>query len=155
MSLSFPSSEHTSYSIRLLPSLTSSSSSSASSSEDPDPGETWSGPRFQADPEPEIAPPPPAAPAIASARPSYSSRSVGIAPVIPPPLPQRAKAPRREPLAPLALVAPLALLPVPRRAGRFHPTPARIAAVACGALMLVVVTAIVSYVGFSYLFRLL
>ena len=74
MSLSFPSSEHTSYSIRLLPSLMSPAE------EDPDPGETWSGPSFQdsgkpdagpdSDPADPLAPAAPLAPLALPRRPS-------------------------------------------------------------------------------------
>jgi hypothetical protein len=168
MSPSFPSSEHTSYSIRLLPSLSSASApprssspsrgAAASSLEDPDPGETWSGPSFRDLPEPEPEPAAPLAPplqpsAFSSAAPPHALPLIRRPSAIPPPFPmlrQRAKAPAPELLAPLPIVVD------PQRAGgRFLPTPARIAAVVCGALVLVVVTASVSYLFFRYLFGLL
>ena len=173
MSPSFPSSEHTSYSIRLLPSLMSPAE------EEPDPGETWSGPSFQdtaqpdpdsdpdsdADPDPDSdsdsAPAaslaPLALPRRPSAAPSHSlpllRRPSAIPPPIPPRRPQRAKAPHPALLAPLPITCPA---PAPRRAGvLFAATPARIAAVICGALMLVAATTVISYLCFSYLLRIL
>jgi hypothetical protein len=166
MSPSFPSSEHTSCSIRLLPSLSSpsappsssspSSAAAAASLEDPDPGKTWSGPSFRDLPEAEPAAPlaPPLQPsAFSSAAPSHPLPLIRRPSAMPPPFPmlrQRARAPAPELLAPLPIVVD------PRRAGgRFLPTPARIVAVVCGALVLVVVTASVSYLFFRYLFGLL
>jgi hypothetical protein len=176
MSLSFPSSEHTSYSIRLLPSLSSSPLdspldsppesplasplASASEAADPDPGETWSGPRFADPAERDLAAPlaPPPAPPLA-ARPSRrAAPSARTPPPIPRPAPRPAPrlAPRPAPRpAPQRAKAPelAGLIPVdPLPAA---PRPARLVAVVCGALLLTAVTAFVSQYFFTYLFRLL